>query len=330
MYTQSKNMTRDQEKQLKLKRKKELKLKRDRMQKLEKRALLLSLTAGLAFAIVEFFFAIYTHSQSVLMDSVYDTSELIFILLILYLTPLFYKPISEDHPYGYFQLESIFLIIKGFMMLSVTFGVSADVIQSAFSGGNPVDEGLISLFQLILGLASVIIYLIMKRMNRSLSSPTVATEILEWRLDIFYSVGLSAAFFASTFLRKTPLAFMAPYVDPLVAVAIVVMMLPENIKMLWGALRDVFLFAPDEETVETIKEICRSQMAEERITPVYVDVTRTGRQMWVAVYFDTDSAALSVSGLRRVTDNVTQELQKTYDNCVCELLLLPKKEGEAN
>ena len=322
---QQQKLSPEQEKALKLKRKKELKLKRDSMQKKEKQALWLSLTAGIVFAVVEFFFAIYTHSQSVLMDSVYDTSELVFIVLILYLTPLFYKPISESHPYGYFQLESIFLIVKGFMMISVTFGVSADVIQSALSGGNPVNEGLISGFQLVLGLVSLIIYFIMKNMNKDLSSPTVDTELLEWRLDIYYSVGLSLAFFASTFLSKTPLAFLAPYVDPVIAVFVMAMMMPETFKMLWGAIRDVFLFSPDEETVENIKTICNEQMAEEKITPVYVDVTRTGRQMWVAVYFDTDALTLSVSGLRRVTDEVTQKLRETYENCTCELLLLPKK-----
>ena len=325
---QQPQLTPEQEKSLKLKRKKELKLKRDRMQKKEKQALWLSLTAGIVFAVVEFFFAIFTHSQSVLMDSVYDTSELVFIVLILYLTPLFYKPISESHPYGYFQLESIFLIVKGFMMLSVTFGVSADVIQSAFSGGNPVDESLISVFQLVLGLGSMIIYFIMKRMNKNLSSPTVDTELLEWRLDIWYSIGLSLAFFASTFLSRTPLAFLAPYVDPVIAVVVMAMMMPETLKMLWGAIRDVFLFSPDEETVENIKAICNEQMAEEKITPVYVDVTRTGRHMWVAVYFDTDSLTLSVSGLRRVTDEVTQKLREVYENCTCELLLLPKNKVE--
>ncbi len=314
-----------QEKELKNQRKRELKLKRERMRKKEKQALLLSLTAGIVFAVIEFLFAIYTHSQSVLMDSVYDTSELIFIVLILYLTPLFYKPISESHPYGYFQLESIFLIIKGFMMISVTFGVSAEVIQSALSGGNPVDEDLISGFQLVLGLVSMVIYFIMKNMNKGLSSPTVDTELLEWKLDIWYSVGLSLAFFASTFLGKTRLAFLAPYVDPVIAVVVMAMMMPETFKMLWGAIRDVFLFSPDEETVETIKTICNEQMAEERITPVYVDVTRTGRQMWVAVYFDTDAQTLSVSGLRRVTEEVTLKLREVYENCTCELLLLPKK-----
>ena len=69
----------------------------------EKTILRLSFVAGLAFALVELIFAIYSHSQSALTDAVYDASELVFIALLLFLTPLFHKPVSEKHPYGYFQ-----------------------------------------------------------------------------------------------------------------------------------------------------------------------------------------------------------------------------------
>lgn len=79
-------------------------------------------------------------------------SELVFIALLLFLTPLFHKPMSEKHPYGYFQVESIFVIIKGVMMLSVTMGISADVIGSALAGGNPVNNLQVALFSSLLGL----------------------------------------------------------------------------------------------------------------------------------------------------------------------------------
>lgn len=114
----------------------------------EKRILRISFLSGLAFAIAEFIFSIYSRSHSSLTDAVYDMSELVFIALLLFLTPLFHKPMSEKHPYGYFQVESIFVIIKGVMMLSVTFGISADVIGSALTGGNPVNNIQVALFQL--------------------------------------------------------------------------------------------------------------------------------------------------------------------------------------
>lgn len=137
-------------------------------EKKEKQILMMSFFSGLLFAIAEFIFAIYSHSQSALTDAVYDASELVFIALLLFLTPLFHKPVSEKHPYGYFQLESIFVIIKGVMMLSMTMGVSAEVLDSALSGGNPINNAQVSLFSFCLGAASIIIFLLMKRLNRNL------------------------------------------------------------------------------------------------------------------------------------------------------------------
>ncbi len=141
---------------------------------------MLSFLSGLLFAIVEFIFAIYSHSQSALTDAVYDASELVFIALLLFLTPLFHKPVSEKHPYGYFQVESIFVIIKIVMMLSVTMGVSAEVLDSALSGGNIVNNAQVSIFQCCLGVASIIIFLIMKRLSVTMG---VSAEVLDSALS---------------------------------------------------------------------------------------------------------------------------------------------------
>ena len=289
----------------------------------EKTILRLSFVAGLAFALVELIFAIYSHSQSALTDAVYDASELVFIALLLFLTPLFHKPVSEKHPYGYFQLESIFLIVKGVMMLSVTLGVVVEVIESALSGGNPVDDLQVSLFQLCLGVASVVIYVIMRGVNKNSSSPTVEAELLGWRLDIGYSLGMSLAFFASSFLVKTPLAFIAPYFDQIIAVLVMVFMLPESVKMLWCSVRDIFLFSPDEELVEQIKQICTESMENYAFSPVFFDITRTGRHLWVAVYFKVSSATLAVKQLKKATEEVNQKISSQLEECTCELILAP-------
>lgn len=289
----------------------------------EKTILRLSFVAGLAFALAELIFAIYSHSQSALTDAVYDASELVFIALLLFLTPLFHKPVSEKHPYGYFQVESIFLIVKGVMMLSVTLGVVVEVIESALSGGNPVDDLQVSLFQLCLGAASVVIYVIMRRVNKNSSSPTVEAELMGWRLDIGYSLGMSLAFFASSFLVKTPLAFIAPYFDQIIAVLVMVFMLPESVKMLWSSVRDIFLFSPDEELVEQIKQICTESMEDYAFSPVFFDITRTGRHLWIAVYFKVSSATLAVEQLKKATEEVNQKISSQLEECTCELILAP-------
>lgn len=293
------------------------------MEKREKQILLTSFFAGLAFALAEFVFSVYSHSQSALTDAVYDASELVFIALLLFLTPLFHKPLSEKHPYGYFQLESIFVIVKGVMMLSVTMGVSLEVLGSAFSGGNPVNSVQVALFQCCLGAASIVIFLLMKRLNRRLSSPTIESELLGWKLDILYSMGMALAFFLSQYLSKTPLAFLSPYFDQIVAVVIMVFALPESVKILWSAVKDLFLFSPDSALMEEVKALCAPILAEHRFSPCFFDVTKTGRHLWVAVYFHIEGDSLPVQELKSALDDLNAKAQEHFPECTCELILAP-------
>lgn len=292
-------------------------------EKREKQILMMSFLSGLAFAVVEFIFSIYSHSQSALTDAVYDASELVFIALLLFLTPLFHKPVSEKHPYGYFQVESIFVIIKGVMMLSVTMGVSAEVLDSALSGGNPVNNTQVSTFQFCLGAASILIFLLMKRLSRNLSSPTINAELLGWKLDILYSLGMSLAFFISQYLEKTPLGFISPYFDQIVAVLVMVFMLPESIRVLWGAVKDLFLFSPDKEFMEEAKNICNPILEQYHFSPVFFDITKTGRHLWIAVYFKIESENLAVQDFSNALSAINEKIQEQFQECTCELILVP-------
>mgnify|MGYP003370390543 CR=1 FL=1 len=292
-------------------------------EKREKQILMMSFLSGLAFAVVEFIFSIYSHSQSALTDAVYDASELVFIALLLFLTPLFHKPVSEKHPYGYFQVESIFVIIKGVMMLSVTMGVSAEVLDSALSGGNPVNNTQVSLFQFCLGAASILIFLLMKRLSRNLSSPTINAELLGWKLDILYSLGMSLAFFVSKYLEKTSLGFISPYFDQIVAVLVMVFMLPESIRVLWGAVKELFLFSPDKEFMDEAKNICNPILEQYHFSPVFFDITKTGRHLWIAVYFKIESENLAVQDFSNALKAINEKIQEQFQECTCELILVP-------
>lgn len=110
-------------------------------QKYEKIILKISLYAGMAFVVVELLMSLWSNSQAILMDAVFDAAELIVIGLSLFLTPLFYQPVSEKKPYGYSQFESVFIIVKGFMLISVTLGLITNNIQILLQGGRHLDYG---------------------------------------------------------------------------------------------------------------------------------------------------------------------------------------------
>lgn len=288
---------------------------------LEKRILLLSFLSGVGFVIVELIYAIYSHSQSTLMDALYDASELVFIILLLFLTPLFHRPISEKHPYGFFQVESFFILIKNIMMTSVTVSVLTNVIEKLLSGGNSIDKGQVSLFQLMLGLASLIILLIMKWMSRKISSPTVKAEILGWKLDVAYSLGMSLAFFIAVQLQNTSLGFLSPYFDQIIAIVVMIFMVPETIKMLVSAFRELFLFSPEQKTVDRIKEISGKILENYSFTPVFYDISRTGRKMWVSIYFQVEIDSICVKYIQEANKSLNEKISQEFPDASCEIIL---------
>ena len=290
-------------------------------EKREKQILMISFVSGLLFAIAELIFALFSHSQSSLTDAVYDASELVFITMMMFLTPLFYKPVSEKHPYGFFQIETIFIIVKNVMLLSVTGSVLLSVVETALSGGNMVNGWYVSIFQFCLGIASVVIYWIMKKMNRNMSSPMIEGELLGWKLDIGYSMGMSLAFLLSLTFKNTSLECLTPYFDAIMAIVVMVFMMPECIRMLVTTVRELFLFSPEEDVVQQIKEMATSIVSEYGFTAVFYDITRTGRHLWVGVYYEIKGDYVCIGDLKAATQELSLAIQKEFGESTCELIL---------
>ena len=103
-------------------------------QKYEKSALRISITGSTIFVILEIVMAVITRSQAVLLDSVYDGVEILMVFVSLSLVPLMYKPSSESHPFGYQQIESLFVVVKGAIMIAVTVGLIIVILASLING----------------------------------------------------------------------------------------------------------------------------------------------------------------------------------------------------
>ena len=293
-------------------------------EKTERTLLWFSFIVATLIAIAEIIIAIHTGSQAVVFDAMYDSSELIVVVFTLFLTPLFYKPISEKHPFGFGQIESFFILIKAFMLLSVTVGLSVETIEKVLSGGNIIDKTQVSVFQLTLGFIALFVCFVLSRLNKNISSPTARAEILGWKMDIFSGFGMSLAFYAAHILEKTSISFMVPYFDPIITLVIMAFMIPTFIKMIISSVRDVFLFAPEEEIFDYIKDVAETVLTEYNFTLVFCDVTRTGRHIWISIYFNVTQRTVKFNDLTEAQEAIDTELSAKLDDFDVELVVEPK------
>ena len=187
-------------------------------EKQEQIVMRISFWSGVVFALAELIMAIFSKSQSVLADTVYDSTELVVIGLTIYIIPLFYKPVTEKHPFGYAQLESIVILLKGFMFIAVMMALIMNNVQIMLNGGNDIDHMQVSLFETILTCFSALILLILMRINKKVTSPTVDVEIYGWKIDVFSSIGVSLAIFIYKFLVNKQLYCISHNFDQIVEI----------------------------------------------------------------------------------------------------------------
>lgn len=107
-----------------------------------------SLYGNLFFVVLELGMAIYTSSQAVLLDAVYDGIEFFMLLPSVFLIPLLYKPSNEKHPFGYMQIETVFIVVKGITMTAVTIGLIANSMNIVLHGGRAVSFDTVTGFDL--------------------------------------------------------------------------------------------------------------------------------------------------------------------------------------
>ncbi|MEG0662322.1 MAG: cation transporter, partial [Anaerovoracaceae bacterium] len=139
-------------------------------------------------------------------------------------------------------------------------------------------------------------------------------------LDALSTAGVGIAFLFQLILDRTALAFLSPYVDPAIAVILAIFLLKEPLSMLKEALRNLVLFAPKEEVISHLYDVASTNLGEVEGTISFVDVIKTGRKMWVDIYFLPQKDSISMSALKQAQDNIHQILAKEYTSLYVKLI----------
>ena len=268
--------------------------------KREKKAMSVSLYANLMFVVVELVMAIVTGSQAVLLDGVYDGIEFVMLLPSIFLIPLLYKPSNEKYPFGHMQMETVFIVVKGITMITVTVGLITNSINILFHGGRPVDFGVVAWFELFACVLGIIVTFYLKRKNKAMNSPLITVEMQGWKMDSMLSLGMTAVFFLPVFLPFKGVGQLTPYLDPFITI--------------------VLLISPEEETVSEIKQTVEPIIQESNCVDIYYDIVRTGRKLWISAYIKLNKDELSVRKFKMLQTRCIAALSEKYTDFYFELL----------
>lgn len=291
-----------------------------RSSKKEKKAMSVSLYGNLFFVILELIMAVVTGSQVVLLDAVYDGIEFFMLLPSVLLIPLLYKPSNDKYPFGYMQMETVFLVIKGITMTAVTIGLIANSINIICHGGRTVDFDIVAWFELSACVLGIIVTIYLKRKNRSIRSPIVEAEMQGWKIDSFVSLGMTAAFLLPMILPFEWFKPFTPYLDSVFTIILSTIMLPVPIKTVVTGIRDLLLIAPEQDTIDEITSLIDPIIRKSNCSDCHYEILRTGRKLWISAYVTLDQDELSVRRFKIFQNKCIAALATRYSDFYFELL----------
>ena len=290
--------------------------------KREKSAMTVSMYGNLLFVIIELVMAVYTSSQAVLLDAVYDGIEFFMLLPSVLMIPLLYKPSSEKRPFGYMQVETIFLVVKGITMTAVTLGLIVNNLDLLLHGGRRISFDTVAYFELFACVLSLGVVVYLKRKNRSLNSPLIETEMQGWKIDCVVSLGMAAAFFLPRMLPDGPWQVLTPYLDQIITIVLSMFMLPAPIRTVISGLRDLLLLPPDQETVQNIHQIVEQSLQGTNYSQIQHEIVKTGRKLWISTYITLEKDEVSLLKFQQAQCRCIEALQEEYTDFYFELLPL--------
>ena len=291
-----------------------------KMQTREKSAMSVSLYGNLVFVVIELVMALVTDSQAVLLDAVYDGVEFCMLLPSIFLIPLLYKPSNEEHPFGYMQIETIFVVVKGITMTAVTFGLIFNNINLMLHGGHIVSFHTVAGFELFACILGIIVTVYLYYKNKQMESPLINMEMQGWRIDSFISLGMTVAFLLPMLIPFDWFQHIVPYLDQLITIVLSLVMIPAPIHTVITGIRDLMLIPPEEETIDDIKETIEPIIGVYGHKNLYYDIVRTGRKLWISVYISFEKDIVSLSKFKQLQDQCIKALASKYSDFYFELL----------
>ncbi|MDD4200896.1 MAG: cation transporter, partial [Eubacteriales bacterium] len=242
------------------------------------------------------------------------------------LVPLLYKEETEKRPYGFSQIESLFVLIKYLILLVVDAVLIINCIHTIIEGGNEVEAQVLAIFEIAVSVGCLIIWFLLRRFSKKYQSPSIKAELFVWKLDALCTLGVGIAFVVNLILINTPMAWICPYIDPCIAVILAMALIREPIEMIRESLRSLVLFAPEKDLFNKVNEVSIRHMSEYDCRVTFTDVIKTGRKIWLQVFFtynDEEQEALSIGRLKNLHKEITEELAEEFDNNNIDIALIP-------
>ena len=253
--------------------------------KVEQNMLKFSAAGGLFFAILGIGWGLAISSDMIMFDGVYSLISLFLAMVAIFMANYIEKKDDGKFPFGKGMLEPITVAFKSLVLIIMCSMTLLNAIKELFNGGNQIDTNSALGYSLVSSIGCAIVFIIMNKKGKKLSSDILKAESNQWLMDTVLSVAVLIGFIISIIMYKTSLAYLTKYVDPFMVVMSASLFLRVPIVTLIGSFKEIVNGNANEEINEQIGSIVKDIENEYNFEDSYTRVSKIGRELRIEIDF---------------------------------------------
>jgi cation diffusion facilitator family transporter len=272
----------------------------------DSRALLVSVWASAAFAVVSLVWGLAAGSSAIVFDGLYSFASIGLSLFAVWALRTSRRGADERYPWGREAWEPVSVVVKAVALGGLCAYALVGAVAELGRGGREIDVGSAVAYAVVATAGGAAVSLHLRRRAATGGSDLVRAEAAEWWGDTLLSVGVLAGFVVAAVLEATGRPALARYVDPAIVAVVSAAFLRVPARLIATGMREVLSMAPEPAVMEQLRSSVRDVQERYGFAESFLRAAKVGPRLDVEIDFVVDDA--STAQHVREFDAVRQDL----------------------
>ncbi len=259
-----------------------------------------------AFAVV---LGLLSGSTAIVFDGLFSVIDVAMGVLGLWIARLVTREENRTFQYGYWHIEPMSLAFYGGLLIVLCVYAFFDAVGTFMSGGTDVELGWAIGYSLVMAAACFAMFFYERRTNRSANSAFIHLDAQSWLMSALATAATAVAFIFAWWLKSTPYAHLAPYVDPAILGILSLAMIGIPVRTVRQALTEILMMTPSEldAQVHAVMDEVVARRGFNGYTSYAAKVGR-GRFIEIHIVVDPDRQLGTAADLDAIRDEIAMAL----------------------
>jgi len=262
-------------------------------------------------------------SVSIISEAIHSFMDLFAAVMAFFSIRLARRPADERHPYGHEKIENVSGVVEAILIFAAVCLIVTEAVRRLLHN-EPVQRLELGLLVMVAsGLVNAVVSRKLYRVAAEERSVALEADALHLKTDVYSSLGVAAGLLVIVALERLAGISWASYLDPIVAIAIAIVILKES----WSMLRKAF--GPLVDTSLAPQEVAAIEACVKGYHDVGIHSLRTrsaGGKKHIDFHLSV-SESISVRQSHDICDAIERDLKRLIPNASVLIHVEPRPSG---